>query len=72
METEFLDTTLKAFETPQSQAIFNQLYQLFEEGTHSDEYIDPATMNKHLSSVKSYLEDAKDYTRTQFRCFFAK
>ncbi len=71
METEFLDSTLKAFETPQSLEMFAQLYDLFEMGTNPDEEIDPEVMNEHLSSVKSFLDEAKNSTGTQYRCFLS-
>lgn len=69
LETEFLDTTLKAFETPESQAMFVQLYDLFERSTDPDENIYPEVMNDHLTLVKTFLEEAKSSTATQYRCF---
>lgn len=64
-----MDTTLKAFETPQSQAMFAQLYDLFEKSTDPEEEVDPEAMNDHLNCVKTFLEEAKVASATQFRCF---
>ena len=69
LETEFLDSILKGFETPVSEAIFTQIYETVEKGTNADIAIDPAKMNENLLSVKSFLNVAKTSTITQFRCF---
>ncbi len=69
METEFLDSILKRFETPQSEALFIQIYETFERATDPDEKVEPAVMSEYLTSVKSHLAAAKHSSATQFTCF---
>lgn len=69
LETEFLDSTLKCFESKQSSDIFTQIYENVERGTDLAEKIEPSLMNSHLMAVKTFLQDAKTSTYTQFRCF---
>jgi hypothetical protein len=49
--------------------MFTQLYDLFEKSTDPEEEVDPEAMNNHLNSVKLFLDEAKDASATQFRCF---
>ncbi|KAJ3334093.1 hypothetical protein HDU91_002795 [Kappamyces sp. JEL0680] len=71
LETEFLDTMLKAFESPLSESMFTQIYETFERATDPDDSVEPAVMSQHLVAVKNYLAEAKNSSGTQFRCFFS-
>lgn len=49
--------------------MFVAIYDVFERSADQEEVVNPEIMNKHLNLVKNYLDDAKEATLTQFRCF---
>jgi hypothetical protein len=59
---------LKSFETPQSSALFCQIYETLERAADPNDKQDPAQLNENLANVKAFLENAKSATFTQFRC----
>jgi hypothetical protein len=69
LETEFMDTSLKSFESEMSALLFTQIYETLEHGTDMDEKVEPGVMNERLIEVKAYLQQARTATFTQFRCF---
>lgn len=69
LETEFLHTILKLYETPASAVLFTQVYDTIEKATKSDNLDDSTKMNTSLMKVKMFLEQAKRTTQVQFLCF---
>lgn len=65
METEFLHSTLKAYETPISAALFAQIYDTIEKSTQVSDDMDDAKMTKALAQTKTNLDQAKKMTEVQ-------
>lgn len=65
LETEFLQITLKAYETKASAAIFAQIYYLIEKAAVAAVDMTDAKMEQNLQLTKQYLENAKRQTGVQ-------
>jgi hypothetical protein len=67
LETEFMQSTLRKYDTSKSQKIFKLIYETLELKQHG-KGPEPAEMNELLQFVKSSLNEARSSTITQYRC----
>jgi exocyst complex component 2 len=66
LETEFLESQLKSYETPISAKLFGQVYDTIEKLTNA---ADSNQMTENLQLVRKFLQEARNATGVQFQCF---
>lgn len=69
METEFIQTTLRTYETPVSSMMFGLVHNAIEKGAFDDGEYQQVKIAGKANATSGFLEQARRMTGVQFLCF---